>query len=459
MQAIRDAKSEQLMWEGVPPTSLQPDVILGDVPIEIISPLPTIQSIPELDSDGEVEIPITSSLTEMSHTRRINHRTGYAPKFDMSSRRSSATSLRMYSTSSAESSTFHLVRSNAAAREQVDRGLQDVLSERCSSARQKASTLEEDLFEAQNVTRSFSRSSSGLTMASAMSVAARNKLTRRESVLVPRRKSFLDSTNLPSDIESCAPPALHPPVRPSAKRWQPKKLKVVSMVSSDYDDDGNDLFLESPMSHCSSGSATVPVTPLNLSVPLAATLSMVDDSVTRSEFLGLRQEGWAPKRSRSMIDNVRGLLSRCGSPTSGLMRESSLRSGSSSSSLLRWWSKESIRKRSRSAPDVPPDALPTSQSLEARPQCPSIILADRPHSQPDFHHLRLLAPSRHIRHSSIEYELGCERPKGVTGFFSAKSRRSLVPDRDVDVGAVPPKVRRGGSLLRRLAPRGTSAAS
>ena len=158
MQAIRDAKSEQLMWEGVPPTSLQPDVILGDVPIEIISPLPTIQSIPELDSDGEVEIPITLSLTEMSHTQRINHRTGYAPKFDMSSRRSSATSLRMYSTSSAELSTFHLVRSNAAAREQVDRGLQDVLSERCSSARQKASTLEEDLFEAQNVTRSFSRS-------------------------------------------------------------------------------------------------------------------------------------------------------------------------------------------------------------------------------------------------------------------------------------------------------------
>ena len=51
-------------------------------------------------------------------------------------------------------------------------------------------------------------------------------------------------------------------------------------------------------------------------------------------------------------------------------------------------------------------------------QCPSIILADRPHSQPDFHHLRLLAPSQHIRHSSIEYELGCEHPKGVTGFYN-----------------------------------------
>ena len=82
--------------------------------------------------------------------------------------------------------------------------------------------------------------SSGLTIASAMNVAARNKLTRRESVLVPRQKSFLDSTNLPNDIKSYAPPVLHPPVRPSGKRWQPKELKVISMVSSDHDDDGND---------------------------------------------------------------------------------------------------------------------------------------------------------------------------------------------------------------------------
>ena len=44
-----------------------------------------------------------------------------------------------------------------------------------------------------------------------------------------------------------------------------------------------------PMLHCSSGSATVPVTPLNLSVPLTATLSMVSNGVTRPEFLGLHQ--------------------------------------------------------------------------------------------------------------------------------------------------------------------------
>ena len=133
--------------------------------------------------------------------------------------------------------------------------------------------------------------SSGLTIASAMNVAARNKLTRCKSVLIPRQKSFLDSTNLPNDIKSYAPPVLHLPMRPSGKRRQPKELKVISMVSSDHNDDGNDLFLESPMSHCSSGSTTVPVTPLNLSVPLAATLSMVGDGVTHPEFLGLRQGG------------------------------------------------------------------------------------------------------------------------------------------------------------------------
>jgi len=476
MEAIRDAKFEEPTWEGEPPTSLQPDIrtdfILEDVPVELISPLPTIQSIPELDSDGEFsstgEIPVTSSLTEMSHTRRVNH---YTSKVDLSSRRSSLTSLRLYPTQSPE--TFHLVRSNAAAREQVDRGLQDVLSDKCSSARQKASTLEEDLFEAQNVTRSFSRSSSGLTMASAMSVAAKNKLTKRESVLVSRRKSFLDSgSSLPSDMEG----TLHPLVKPAGKRRQLKIVSITKSASSDCDDDGNEPFLESPspMSHCSSGSATVPITPLNLPVALGASLSMVDDGVTRPEFLGLRQESCAPKRSRSMIDNVRGLfVPRCGSPTSGLVRESSVRSGSSSSSLLRWWSKESIRKRSRSAPDAPPNELPTTQSLGSVPQCPSILLADKPYSQPDFQCLRSLTPPRHTRHSSIEFELGSECPKKARGFFSARSKRSVVSippgtglgsrdrewARDIDVGAVPTRVRRNGSLLQRLTPLGTSAAS
>lgn len=478
MEAIRDARAEEPTWVGEPPTSLQPDIrtdfILEDDPVELISPLPTIQSIPELDSDGEFsmtgEIPVTSSLTEMSHTRRVHH---YASKVDLSSRRSSLTSLRLYPTQSPD--TFHLVRSNAAAREQVDRGLQDVLSEKCSSARQKASTLEEDLFEAQNVTRSFSRSSSGLTMASAMSVAAKNKLTNRESVLVSRRKSFLDSgSSLPSDVEGTLL------VKPAGKRRQPKKQpKIVSIAkstSSDCDDDGNELFLESPspLSYCSSGSATVPITPLNLPVPLSATLSIVDDGVTRPEFLGLRQEGCAPKRSRSMIDNVRGLfVPRCGSPTSGLVRESSVRSGSSSSSLLKWWSKESMRRRSRSAPDAPPNELPTTQSLGSGPPCPSILLADRPYSQPDFQCLRSLSPPRHTRHSSIEFELGSERPKKARGFFSARSKRSVVSmppgtglgsrdrecARDIDVSAVPSRVRRHGSLLQRLTPLGTSAAS
>ncbi|KAL4076123.1 hypothetical protein V8B97DRAFT_1863669 [Scleroderma yunnanense] len=473
MEAIHDAVSEKPTWVGVAPTSLQADAradFILDVPVEMTSPLPTIQSIPELDSDADFsatgEIPVTFSLTEISHTRRTNNRVDYAPKADMASRRSSVTSFRAYQTPSAEASAFHLVRSNAAAREQVDRDLQDVLSDKCSSARQKAFNLEEDLFEAQNVTRSFSRSSSGLTMASAMSVAAKNKLTKRESVLVPRRKSFLDNgSNSPSDLDAFGL-TLHPLIKPAGKcrpsKKQPTIISIAKSTSSDCDDGVNEQFLESPspMSHCSSGSATVPVTPMNLHAPLTATLPAVGDGVTGPEFIGIRQEGCGPKRSRSMIDNVRGLfVPRCGSPNSGLVRESSVRSGSSNSSLLKWWSKESIRQRSRSAPDVPGNELPTSKS-----HC-SPIFADRPHSQLDLKCVRSISPRGHARHSSIEFEMGYAGPKGVRGFFSGRSNRSVVSwpsgarlqnqDRECvrdGVGIAPPKVQRNSSLLRRLTP-------
>lgn len=65
----------------------------------------------------------------------------------------------------------------------MDRGLLDVFSEKCLTARFHAHTHEEDLFEAQKVTRSFSRFASALTMAGAMSVAAKNKLTHLVTML------------------------------------------------------------------------------------------------------------------------------------------------------------------------------------------------------------------------------------------------------------------------------------
>ncbi|KAG8218645.1 hypothetical protein J3R82DRAFT_4309, partial [Butyriboletus roseoflavus] len=179
VDAIRRAITEEVPWSDEPPSSLRADFaasLLEDVQFEMITPLPTIQSIPELDD-------VESALLNSGETTLVP--TGGAQRFATPSSRGTSPPIP-------ESNTFHLVRSTASAREQVDRGLLDVFSEKCLTARFHAHTHEEDLFEAQRVSRSFSRSTSALTMASAMSVAAKNRLTKRESVLVPRKKSFVE---------------------------------------------------------------------------------------------------------------------------------------------------------------------------------------------------------------------------------------------------------------------------
>ncbi|KAI6105842.1 hypothetical protein F5141DRAFT_1216572 [Pisolithus sp. B1] len=188
VDAIRSAMSEELTWDGELPTSFY-----GDSLSRSWRAMPT----PERLSI----VPI-----DMLNSRRTNHRVDCTTKVDLASRRASVVSCKVYQTSSAESGTFHLVRSTTPAREQVERDLLDVFSEKLLSARFQASAHEEDLFEGRTVARSFSRSSSGLTMASAMGVAAKNKLTRRESVLVPRRASFIDAgNNISLDVEACGP--------------------------------------------------------------------------------------------------------------------------------------------------------------------------------------------------------------------------------------------------------------
>ena len=90
-------------------------------------------------------------------------------------------------------STILIRRASPPARAQVERRLHDVFSDPRLTARFHAGTHEEELFQAPKLALSgFSRSNSGLGMAG-MGVAAKNRLTKRESVLVHRRKSSLDS--------------------------------------------------------------------------------------------------------------------------------------------------------------------------------------------------------------------------------------------------------------------------
>ncbi|EGN93024.1 hypothetical protein SERLA73DRAFT_172380 [Serpula lacrymans var. lacrymans S7.3] len=211
MAAIHHALSMPRSWTDEPVSSLQADgkcdfvaSMLEDAPFEIINALPTIQSIPELDID--IDSLILDDKAPPPAVRADNNQPKRPeslppPTTVMPSRRSSTASVKGYFSPLSESDVVHLVRSTAPAREQVDRGLLDVFSQNCLSARFYAHSHEEELFQAQKISRSFSRSNSGLGMAGAMSVAAKNRLTKRESVLVPRRKSFVDGYGVLTDSE------------------------------------------------------------------------------------------------------------------------------------------------------------------------------------------------------------------------------------------------------------------
>ncbi|KAH7914400.1 hypothetical protein BJ138DRAFT_1143944 [Hygrophoropsis aurantiaca] len=441
-------------WTEEPLSSLQAEgkadmisSMLEDTPYEAISPLPTIQSIPELDMDSFSDFnenpPAFARRAEPRTARSLSKgeylgRYDPAPTIGGPSRRSSSASSKGFLSPLSESDTIHLVRSTAPAREQVDRGLLDVFSENCLSARFHANTHEEELFHAQKVSRSFSRSSSGLTMAGAMSVAAKNRLTKRESVLVPRRKSFADGYGLPSDsAEACVTTFCPPLSKVPGKRKHPKKLRIIAVprsASSDGEEDRTEILPDSPtpISQCSSVSASLPaslaLSPISGSAPFSAPAIITNGHITqRPEFLAVRRDDFMPKRSRSMVDGVRGFFnSRTPSPTLATS-QGPLESGgvNLTPSRSKWWSKESLRRRVRSAPDVPAEELPanlTSKSLNGLMSLPrpSLGSSERPVSQPDLKRLGTFPQSAG---PSSTFGLELPTPTRKKSIFSAHSIR------------------------------------
>ncbi|KAG1755533.1 hypothetical protein EDB19DRAFT_1625685 [Suillus lakei] len=479
--AVHHALELPAAWTSEPICSFRGDSkgdfvlsLLDDAPYEVISPLPTIQSIPELDneaSSSREENHSTYTRSDPPRSGRASYKTDLSQKSESGhqlgpSRRSTTISNRTYLGTLSESDTIHLVRATAPAREQVDRGLLDVFSESCLSARYYAHTHEEELFEASKVSRSFSRSSSGLTMAGAMSVAAKNRLTKRESVLVPRRKSYIDGFGDVPAVPSIPPAKL-------AKRRQPTKLKIIA-VSRAASLDGDEVKLEvppespSPMSQCSSVSvsapgslATSPIAP----GPLSAPTSVLSGAAPRPE-LTARKEAFTPKRSRSMVENVRVLFSRSTSPMLPLSYQPSESSSvSTTPSLLKWWSKGTLRRRVRSAPDVPLEELPSDASTKSLNNPipsfhPSLASADRPMSQPDLMRLSQF-PQSAPDSSAGDFGVGTSTPVRLRTLFGSQSlrRRSTtaasVPSPSSQEGGFTPRtmrMRRNLSFLSRLTP-------
>ncbi|KAI0268337.1 hypothetical protein BC834DRAFT_968530 [Gloeopeniophorella convolvens] len=330
------------------------------------SPLPTIQSIPEIESPQPQSSPSPSPVRTQRPSLRaeVPHARGFSEP--PPSRRESTASLKSIFGSAIDADAVMVTRISPQARSTIDALLEDVFSPTCHQARSYAEAHSEALFH----------------VAPTFGAAARSRLTKRESVLVRRRRSYIDLVDEPQGAKSArkvpikAPPALALECITNAGRDV-----TIPLVHSP------DSLLDSPtvVSQCSSASGSrggsSSASPLAgvLELPLAlsdghspSNTSSKSPGATPADLLDVH--GTLPKRSRSLIDNFRGFILPNSSPpvrTLSVSRISILPATTSSSSATftpqrrRW--RESLRHRSQSSPSVPVDVIdPAAEAAIAR---------------------------------------------------------------------------------------------
>jgi hypothetical protein len=329
--------------------------------------LPTIQSIPQIEGSNKQGPP---SSPVLSQRPTPVPRTELPPARGLSepppSRRESTASLK--SIFGLDPDVITVTRASLHARATVDALLEDVFSTACHSARSYAEAHSEALFH----------------VAPKFGAAARSRLTKRESVVVRRRKSFIDLVDQAQALRS-------------ARKPQPDKVPpALTMECITGVEDGVITLVQSPAdlfdsptvtSRCSSvtgsrGSSSG-ASPLADALELPLDPCSLSGSIPRAQersprnLLTLREV--PPKRSRSLVDNFRGfILPNSNPPVRTLsvnrlpaLHASPLPSTSPSSSQRRLW-RESLRRRSRSSPYGPADIPdPTATATMARHQTES----------------------------------------------------------------------------------------
>ncbi|OCH94308.1 hypothetical protein OBBRIDRAFT_831947 [Obba rivulosa] len=456
--AMQDSLALQPGWANEPMSSLQaydrgvaqPAPVVDDGKGDWISPLPTIQSLSDLEKGDEHLGPESllqpnrrGDLRPSRTTSRLDSLTSRPeqPQFASLSalnRRSSTASVKaFFSPMSFDPS--RIVRPSAQVRQQVDQGLHDVFSDSCITARMQAQMRDEELFQVRRKTISgVPRSNSALSITGAMSLAARR---RYDGVMMTRRKSSVDvnpeqltaeplemngkcGTTLSGRAKSLAPrkrkkqqPSLVPPGASNLS-------KVESEVEADnFAAQSPGITLDSPLpaSRCSSTSSSDSPSPIGGPIPLPLPALESDATLRQSDVLMMRGDEWRPKRTRSMVDNVRYFFhSRPDSPSSSSGRASPLPASMQDAgaeppnSLTQWWRRGSLRRRVQSSPEVPGEEEPPT-------------VTGGPHSE-----------DGHILHPvSTILELSKSRPSGSAGAPPgpearppAESRRpALLPSR------------------------------
>jgi hypothetical protein len=483
ISAFRESLTLAPSWSNEPVSSLQAhgrsDLHLltyeDEHPegIPPVPPLPTIRSIPELEGGAP-----TPAITHIDNAfPRALPRPEAANHSLPPSRRSSTASVKAIFSPGSES-TFIIRRASPPARLQVERGLGDVFSDLCLSARFHASAHEEELFHGPKVIRTgFLRASSGLAMAG-MGVTVKNRLTKREGELIQRRTSAVDGRLSPSEGEVQIE-VLKRPAKSLASRRQAMKLKIVSVALPLTSEGEGEMLPDTPpaLSHCSSVSASNPGSatdsPVKEAIPFHAVPNGVNSSTHRSDLLVVRQFDCRPKRSRSMVDNLISIFqSRSPSPASSLSGDKPLPlspedlrpqwNASLNPGLLKRLS-GTLRRRARSAPDVPEEIAlfpSTAHSNETPSVTSTSSIAVRRNQTTKERRPALLSTSESgqlhaytapavIGPSEAEFQQNTSPARRRSSLFSSTvSRRHSARDEPVPS----PRLQRNFSFLQRLSP-------
>ncbi|THV08383.1 Dbl homology domain-containing protein [Dendrothele bispora CBS 962.96] len=295
MNAIREALLyPESSWVQEPVSSLKADgkgelIPSGlDGPFEAINSLPTIQSVSSLTKDHDIEPEQISPEAVMVETNFPSSSTHRA----MPSRRSSSTSTKAgFTPISTDSDTVIIKRPILSSRNTVDQGLQDVISELCSTARSQAISREQELFQPPHVTQLGSTSrpptSSGTT---------KSRLKKHESVRVSRCKSFADSDEIRRGLKEAI----------RTRSLSAKKLPHrPNTIASNSADSASFPFIQSPVS-------TPPFSRPSSIAPTSNPNSGANSPTEKSALVPLAMPSvdGLEYRSRpaSLVGSVRGLL-------------------------------------------------------------------------------------------------------------------------------------------------------
>ena len=188
LRSINESLTHAPVWTQEPTPSFKFDgkgeLLPGSDDGQSPSGFSTIRSIPVLGNTSETELsePFFASLR--GHVGSKKKRRGCEVPHPPSRRSSSNSVKTIFSPINSDTEIIVIRRSSPTARLQVDQELQDVISQSCLTARSYAFTHEQELFQAPKANRlGFSRSNSG------MSMAGMGRLSKHESIRVPRRRT------------------------------------------------------------------------------------------------------------------------------------------------------------------------------------------------------------------------------------------------------------------------------